>query len=110
MNKLIPFSALTIKQSSDLALKKKNKIKKPKFKFPLQPVLIATLLSYIGVRHLLPTLDYEVYKEDGTGDKLIGHTHVNCILFDRVSTWWDCGSYTCISNVNKWRRVNLVIK
>jgi hypothetical protein len=102
-NKLI---TLTTSLAKNKVIKK---VTKKKFNWFNKAAVILTSF-YIGVRHILPKEDYVVYREDGTGDKLIGHTSVNCILFDRVSTWWDCGSYTCTSNVYRWKRLNLIIK
>jgi len=77
-----------------------------KYKHKIIPTL---LLSYIGLRHILPKKDMIINGDNGYGDKVVGYSRVNCILFDEVEIWYD-GDIVFKINRSYWRRINIMIE
>lgn len=76
--------------------------------YDLRRWLFGTLLGYIGIRHLLPKKEIIIDKYNSIGDKLVGHTHINCILFHEIIKWYDDDHITYKSNSYYWRRIKIL--
>jgi curved DNA-binding protein CbpA len=76
--------------------------------FNLRQIISGTLLSYIALRHLLPKKEITIDKYNSVGDKLVGHTHINCILFHKITKWYDDDNMIYKSNSYYWRRTKIL--
>jgi len=81
-------------------------------RFSKSNILGTLFAGYIALRHTLPKQDrvynkYTYFGDKLAGDRLVGYSVVNCILFDRVETWYDGDS--CYPTTSYfWRRTNFI--
>ena len=71
--------------------------------------LSCALGSYIGIRYTIPKKDVVFNRNEPYVGKLVGSSHVDCILFDSLQIWRD-DDICYYTNYYYWRRVNPIIK
>ena len=64
--------------------------------------------SYIGIRYTIPKKDVVFTHNTIYDGKIIGTSHVDCILFDSLKIWRD-GDLCYSTNYYYWRKVNPMI-
>ena len=109
-NKPFKEDSKTFSTSTTQTIKQNNKsfINSLKKKYDFRTIFVRSIIGYITLRHILPKKELIFDNYNSLGDQLIGHTYVNCILFDQVQKWYTDGDLVYTLNSYFWRRTKIV--
>ncbi len=75
------------------------------FLLKMNKYLAGLVASYVGIRHILPSIEVE---RDFNDPEILTASSTNLLFFDVVNTWYDLSSGCSDFNRYYWRRVNLI--
>ena len=104
-NKISNYNFTSVTKSININKFFTNSVKK---KYDLRTIFLGSVIGYITLRHILPKKELIYDNYNSLGDQLVGHTYVNCILFDQVQRWYDDSHLIYTTNSYFWRRVEIV--